>query len=138
VVKKILGAKTLTFKLKEGLKVGDFIDILNPVVSIDEYESKIDKDAIVVALKTKSAVSYPADDLSEFIETGRNEVLDTDVSVGPDDKGNYVLFIEFVRNELFPENLIQVLKSIYSLSMIDDWNHLQFFQPILVTYHSLF
>lgn len=113
----------MTFKLKEGLKVGDFVDILNPILSIDEYKSKIDEDAIVVALKTRSAVPYPANDLSEFIETGRNEVLDTDVSAGPDGKGNYILFIEFVRNEVFPENLIQVLESMYSLCMIDDWKY---------------
>ena len=113
----------MTFKLNEGLKVGDLRDLVDPVLSIDEFESKIDPDAIVVALVTLSTIDNVAQDLSEFIETGKNDVLDTDVSPGPNENGNYVLFVEFPRDEKFPENLIEVLKSLHSLTLNDQWKY---------------
>lgn len=117
---------TLNYNLNEGLKVADLKNILNPVLSIDEFDSKIDPGAIVVAIKSFSSVTYPMDDLSEFIETGRNEVLDTEVSAGPDGSGNYLLFVEFVRNDQFPKNLQEVLDSMKSLTLIKEWKYTYF------------
>lgn len=113
----------MDFKLKEGLKVGDLRDLIDPILSIDEYESKIDPDAIVVAFSTLSTVTAPADDLSMFIETGKNQVLDTEVSPGPNEKGNYMLFVEFTRNDQFMDNLERVLSSLRSLSLIKEWKY---------------
>ena len=117
---------TSHFKLKEGLKVGDLKDLIDPILSIDEYVSKIDEDAIVVAFKVLSTVTEPADDLSEFIETGKNEVLDTEVSAGPDEDGHYLLFVEFPRNENFMVNLKRVLESLHSLSLVKEWKYTYF------------
>jgi len=117
---------TSHFKLKEGLKVGDLKDLINPVLSIDEYESKIDEDAIVVAFSVMSTVTRPADDLSEFIETGKNEVLDTEVSSGPDENGYYLLFVELPRNKTFIYNLKRVLDSLHSLSLVEEWKYTYF------------
>lgn len=117
---------TLDFKLVEGLKVGDLKDLVHPVLSIDRYESKIDSDAVVVAFKTLSTMTGPADDLSKFIETGKNEVLDTEVSPGPDNSGNYLLFVEFSRNEQFVINLNRVLDSLHSLTLVKDWKYTYF------------
>ena len=119
----ILGATILNYNLKEGLKVGDMDGILNDVLTIDEFDSKIDPDAIVVAFTSNSSIAYPMDDLSEFIENGSNEVLDTEVSHGPNKDGNYLLFVEFVRNENFPKNLQTVLNSMKSLTLIYEWNY---------------
>lgn len=117
---------TSHFKLKEGLKVGDLKELIDPILSIDEYVSKIDEDAIVVAFKIPSTVTGPADDLSEFIETGKNEVLDTEVSAGPDEDGHYLLFVEFPRNEKFVDNLKRVLDSLHSLSLVEEWKYTYF------------
>jgi hypothetical protein len=114
---------TLAYNINEGLKVGDLKELVLPVVSIDEFESKIDPDAIVVAFTTLCTYEGPAEDLSEFIETGKNEVLDTDISAGPDKDGNYLLFVEFYRGEEFPANLIEVLKSLYSLTLNAKWEY---------------
>lgn len=112
---------TLTFKLTEGMKVGDLKELVDPTLSIDQFESKIDPDAIVVAFVTLCTIDNVAQDLSEFIETGKNGVLDTEVSPGPNENNHYVLFVEFPRDESFPENLIEVLKSMQSLTLIKDW-----------------
>lgn len=114
------------FKLNEGLKVGDLKDLVSPILSIDEFESKIDPDAIVVAFITLSSIETPAEDLSEFIETGKNEVLDTDVSPGPNSDGHYVLFVEFERSLNFPQSLMEVVDSLYSLTLNKFWKYVYF------------
>lgn len=118
--------KTLNFKLKEGLKVGDLKNLIDPILSIDEYESKIDPDAIVVAFKILSNIIGPAEDLSVFIETGKNEVLDTEISTGPDKNDNYLLFVEFTREKEFIKNLNRVLDSLHSLSLVKEWKYTYF------------
>jgi len=106
-------------KINEGLRVHDLIKLVLPVISIDEYESKIDPDAIVVGFFVDSEA--PANDLSNFIEKGAYNVLDTEVSPSTDDNGNYVVFIELLRDEEFPTTLDNILKSIECLTAISKW-----------------
>jgi hypothetical protein len=108
-------------KLNEGLRKHDLIDLVHPKFSIDEYESKIDDDAIVVGIFVDD--SKPAEDLSNFIEYGQGEVLDTEVSPAPNDDGDYVVFIEFLRDDKFPGKLEVVLDSLESLTglKLEDW-----------------
>lgn len=111
------------YKITEGFKVGDLEDVVKPRISIDEYSSKIDDDAIVVALYLGTGSNQPAKDLEEFIETGKNGVLDAEVSPGPDEDSNYVLFVEYERNEDFPKNLEKLLYSLRSLTLVEDWTY---------------
>lgn len=106
--------------LKEGLRTHDLIDLVLPTISIDEYESKIDPDAIVVGFFVSD--SDPAKDLSSFIESGAGAILDTEVSPAPDDDGNYLVFVEFMRDEKLPENLEYILKTVENLTGIQEWN----------------
>jgi len=107
-------------KLKEGLRTHDLIDLVLPTISIDEYESKIDPDAIVVGFFVDD--DAPAKDLSSFIESGAGEILDTEVSPAPDDDGNYLVFVEFMRDENLPENIEYVLETVENLTGIQEWN----------------
>ena len=107
--------------LTEGLRVGDLTDLVLPKVSIDEYESKISKDAIVVGFYVDH--KDPATDLSSFIEKGAGNILDTEVSPAPDDDGNYLVFVEFMRNEKFPEDVEDVLDSLEALTGIKEWQY---------------
>lgn len=111
-------------KIDEGLRVNDLINLIRPVVSIDEYESKIDDDAIVVGFYVES--DMPAQDLANFIEKGANDILDTEVSPAPDDNGNYVVFVEFLRNDKFPQLLEDVLGSVESLTGITEWQFMHY------------
>lgn len=110
--------------INEGLRVHDLIDLVLPVISIDEYESKIDSDAVVVGFYVES--DMPAKDLSNFIEKGANEILDTEVSPAPDDNGNYLVFVEFLRDEKFPQILEDVLNSVECLTGISEWQFMHY------------
>lgn len=103
--------------LNEGLRLGDLNGLVVPEISIDEYNSKIDEDAIVVGFYVDD--SEPAQDLSNFIEKGSGNILDTEVSPAPNEEGNYMVFVEFLRNEKFPDNLAYVLDSMTGLTGID-------------------
>lgn len=106
--------------LKEGLRTRDLIDLVLPTISIDEYESKIDPDAIVVGFFVDD--KEPADDLASFIESGAGDILDTEVSPAPDDDGNYLVFVEFIRDEKLPEHLEYILKTVENLTGNIKWN----------------
>ena len=114
---------SLNYNITEGFKIGDLEDIVKPTISIDEFESKIDDEAIVVAFSLGTGGDQPAKDLAEFIEGGKNEVLDAEVSPGPDTNGNYLLFVEFSRSDEFPQNLKNVLESLRSLTLVSDWKY---------------
>lgn len=106
--------------LLEGLKAGDLADLVIPVVTIDEYESKIDDNAIVVGFY----VSYkdPANDLNNFLQKCPEEIYDTDISLAPDTEGNYLVFIELPRDDNFPEKIVGICDAIAGLTGIDEWS----------------
>jgi hypothetical protein len=53
-------------KLYEGMWSGDLADLVQPLVSIDEYASKIDPNAIAVGFYVQDKDA--ADDLNRFIQ----------------------------------------------------------------------
>ena len=105
--------------LFEGLKEGDLEDLVLPLVSIDEYESKLDDDSIVVAFFVLDR--DPAQDLNRFIQKGAASILDTDVSPAPDEDGYYMVFVEFLRDQNTPEKIVSTLESINGLTNIKNW-----------------
>ena len=105
--------------LTEGLKEGDLEDLVIPLVNIDEYETKLDDDAIVIAFFVKDR--DPASDLNRFIQKGSTGLLDTEVSPAPNEDGYYVVFVELVRNKNFPERVMEILDSLKGLTLITKW-----------------
>ncbi len=107
-------------KIVEGMWAGDLEDILQPLVSIDEYESKIDDTAVAVGffINDKDA----ADDLNRFIQRSAIPIIDSDVSPAPDQRGFYIVFAEMTNNDRFAENLTNLLDEIGQLSRITEWN----------------
>ena len=103
-----------------GLREGDLKDLVEKTISIDEFESKIDPNAIVVAFFVDD--EEPAEDLSQFIESGMYDLLDTEVSPGTDERGKYAVFIEFLRNDEFTEKLDNILEGIESLTLNSKWD----------------
>lgn len=106
--------------LKEGLSRNALKDLVLPMISIDEYESKIsDKHAIVVAFFVGD--EDPANDLSGFIDRSGHAVLDTEVSPAPTVDGQYLVFVEIQRNGDFPEALMEILEDVENLCGVGDW-----------------
>ena len=120
MVEKVVVAH-LTSKLTEGLRAGDLELLVSSTISIDEFESKIDPDAIVVGLYVDD--DEPANDLLNFIEGDPADILDVEVSPASDEKGQYVVFVEFLRDEEFPKKIETVLSSLESLTKIQEWKY---------------
>lgn len=107
-------------KIVEGLLQHDLDFTIMPLISIDEYCSKIDdRKSIVVGFYVTD--SDPAADLAAFIEKGVVKVLDTDVSPAPTDDGHYLVFVEMYRNKSFPKKLLKILDEVQNLTNIDSW-----------------
>ena len=106
--------------LEEGLQKGDLEGMVLPMLSIDEFQSKID-DRTVIVVAFYSFEEDPAHDLSNFIERSPTQVLDTDVSPAPSKEGYYLTFVEIKRNPQFPQNLINILMEVSRLTSINNW-----------------
>lgn len=106
--------------LNEGLSRNALKDLVLPMISIDEYESKVsDKHAVVVAFFVGD--EDPANDLSGFIDRSGHAVLDTEISPAPTIDGQYVVFVEIQRNGDFPEVLIEIMEDVENLCGIGEW-----------------
>lgn len=102
--------------LIEDLFEGDLADMVTPVISFDEFESKIDENVIVLAFHVKN--DKAAEDLAIFIERSSiANILDTEVSSAPDKLGNYLVFVEvdFKNDQLVSESILKLIKIINNL-----------------------
>ncbi len=106
-------------ELLEGLKEGDLENLVLPLISIDEYESKLDKDAIVVAFFVQDY--EPAKDLNRFIQKGDVNLLDTDVSPAPNEDGYFLVFVELMRNTSVPDKILHIIDTINNLVSNNTW-----------------
>jgi hypothetical protein len=114
-------------KLDEAIQSNDLKALIDPVISIDQYKSKVadDDKAVVVAVKINGI--YPAQDLSHFLETGFPEAMDVDISPGPNDKGLYTVFIEFKRDSKLFSNLDRMLEDIKQVdNEINEWTFISY------------
>ena len=108
--------------ISEGLKNGDLENLILPLLTIDQYESKIsDESNIVVGFYVFEEDA--AHDLSNFIERSPYLIQDTDVSPSPTKDGYYITFTEIQRNPKFPDALINLLDEITLLCGIKNWQY---------------
>lgn len=105
--------------LNEGLRRNDLKNLVSDVVSIDEYNSKIDDSAIVVAFNVKDRSA--AQDLNRFIQKSYVDLLDTDISPAPDVRGYYMVFVELPLNEKLADAIENVLRDVGALAGITAW-----------------
>lgn len=112
--------------LRESLHTGDLNHLVLPLISIDEFSSKIDnRRAIVVGFYCTD--ESPAQDLMRFIEGSNLDILDTEVSPAPTSEGYYVVFVEFNRNQDFPIVLAEIIEQVENIAenawQIKVYNH---------------
>lgn len=107
--------------LNEGLSRHDLKHLVLPVISIDEYESKID-DRRVIVTGFYVRDYDPASDLSVFVEKSSIRPLDTEVSPAPTDDGWYMVFIEMGRDDDYPRRLLELLDQVGNLTDTTDWS----------------
>lgn len=116
-------------KLNEAIQHNDLRELVSSVVSVDQYNSKVDddKNAVVVALEVDS--KDVALDLSQFIETGHKDAIDVDVSVGATPAGTYYVFVEFHRGSKLFALIDVMLKDIQNVdNSISEWEFVTYEQ----------
>src|ERR1700733_10450117 len=91
-------------ELLEGMREGDLADLVLPMISVDEYSSKIDNDqAIVVGFYVHEEMA--ARDLNRFLQKSAVPLLGTDVSPAPDSHGYFMVFCEMMDNDRLAQNV---------------------------------
>lgn len=105
--------------LFEGMWTNDLEDLIEPLISIDEFESKIDPSAMVVGFYVNERDA--ADDLNRFIQKSAVPILDSDVSPAPDQHGYYLVFVEISMNDRFSDNLRSLGEEVAQLGAIREW-----------------
>jgi hypothetical protein len=100
----------------EGLEANDLARLINSTISVDEFVSKMGEDANIVVLAFKVGGKEPAVDLMNFIERGYDFVLDSDVSPGELDNGEYITFVELEREPELAENIFNLLEDVCRLT----------------------
>jgi hypothetical protein len=110
----------MTIVLQEGMREGDLADLVLPLISVDEYSSKVSADeAIVVGFYVQEEAA--AKDLNRFLQKSAAPILGTEVSPAPDQHGFFMVFVEMMDNDQLAENLESVLQEIAGLVKIDEW-----------------
>lgn len=106
--------------LVEGLEQGDLARLVNTTVTIDEFVSKMGEDQDVTVLAFRVGGKEPANDLMNFLERGYEWILDSDVSPGELDNGEYITFVELERNPSLGQKIQKITKDVSKLTDEDE------------------
>jgi hypothetical protein len=111
--------KLIDIYLTEGLFANDLSGMILPLLSINEYSTKVSKNAIVIAFFSKNPDA--AEDLSVFIEKSAiEEILDAEVSSAPDEDGDYLTFVEIERKDV-ETTILEILKIVNYVCPTKKW-----------------
>ena len=105
------------------LQAGDLVHLVDNVLEIDSYKSKMGDDANIITVSFSVKNKHAADDLNEFIEKGYSFVLDSDVTVGEQSDGMYKVFVEIERNKSAADNIFEIIDGVRKLSSVDDFRY---------------
>jgi hypothetical protein len=109
--------------LFENFEQGDLKDLVYPHLTIDQYRSKMgdDDDIVVVTYRVKE--KEPAEDLVHFFEKGYDFVLDADVSSGPIDDLDYLVFVELIREPEVAQQIMKITRELCNLTNqdLEEW-----------------
>ena len=99
-----------------GLQNNDLDSLVNSIIEIDSYKSKMGNDSDIVTLAFSVLGEEPAKDLENFLEKGYPFVLDADVSSGEQSDGMYKVFVEIERSKRVPEQVLEIADGVSKLT----------------------
>jgi len=107
----------------EGAEMGDLARLVQPLLSIDEFRSKMGEDKDIVVVGFTVLGKEPADDIVSFLEKSYDWVLDADVSSGETSDGNYMVFVELQRKPESAKHIYEMLEDLMNLTdqKVEDW-----------------
>lgn len=113
-------------RLNEGLRYADLRETILTEISIDLFQPKGGKEEDIIVVAFECIDEPPARDLEEYIRTGPIDTLDSDISPGPTEDGNYVVFCEFERDNKFPVKFVRLLNDIQHVVSNNKWKFKSF------------
>lgn len=113
--------------LAEGLKQNDLKGMVHQLVSVDEYESKLDDDNIVVAFFLNDVDA--GKDLARFLLRSEIPILDAEAVEIPTREGFFSVYIEFSRNHRFFKAFSDLLFLMKNITDIEEWTVKPYKQP---------
>jgi len=103
------------------LKRFDLKNTVLPKISIDEFEPKTGKVEEVIVVAFYTIDQDPANDLSEFLDKSFLPILDVEPSPNPNDKGEFLVFVEFRRNTNFNNVFESLIAEVENLTNEMRW-----------------
>lgn len=109
--------------LFEGMEYKALEGLVKPMISIDEFTSKMGDDADIIVISFYVRDDRASKDLMNWLESGYNEVLDADVSPGELKPNRYLVYIEIRRRSNAPKIVERILDELDSLTEFKpgDW-----------------
>lgn len=105
---------------EKALRPDTLKDLVHPIISVDEFQPKLDDNNIVIMFQVLD--NYDAAyDLGSFIERSPENVLDTEAAETPNLDGRFQVFVEMERNAEFPVKLMRLLKDIANIAPDIKW-----------------
>jgi hypothetical protein len=102
------------------LKSEDLRDLVDRVVEIDSYKSKMGSDGEIVTMAFSTKTHEAAKDLVSFLEKGYAFVLDADATSGEQSDGTYKVFLELERNKNIADQILEVMDGVKKLTGNED------------------
>tara|TARA_B100000212_G_C27380405_1_gene536806 strand:- start:253 stop:951 length:699 start_codon:yes stop_codon:yes gene_type:complete len=103
-----------------GLQKNDLQFLVDNIVEIDSFKSKMGDDKDIITLAFSVNGDSPAKDLENFIEKGYPFVLDADVSSGEQSDGSYKVFVEMERDKDAPMHILEIADGVRKLADVDN------------------
>ena len=103
-----------------GLFKDDLKHLVDSIVEIDSYKSKMGEDSDIVTLAFSVMGEAPAKDLENFVEKGYAFVLDADVSSGEQSDGTYKVFVEIERSKDVAVQVLEIADGIKKLAKLEN------------------
>ena len=102
-----------------GLLKNDLGHLVDKIIEIDSYKSKMGEDSDIVTLAFSVHGNEPAKDLENFIEKGYPFVLDADVTSGEQSDGTYKVFVEIERTKDISNNILEITDGVKKLADLE-------------------
>ena len=106
--------------ISENLLRNDLEDMVLPLVSFNEYDSKIKDDAVVLGFYVRNEAA--AQDLAIFLDRSTvTEIMDCEVSPAVTEEGYYMTFVE-LDNTVSPQNIYHLFEIAQHLTGKMKWH----------------
>ena len=109
------------------LKENDLVDVVLPKISIDEFEPKTGEKEDISVVGFFVSEESAGKDLANFINKGSVEYRDVEVSPNPTEDNEFMVFVEFDRNENLLNTLMELVNDISHISV--SYTHLRATRP---------